>query len=123
MSLPQEIVDEQVRRSRSIALAPRKARRRPQSAPSTTEAVKAALDGVDEVTVASVVTVDDLAREPRPRPEHYKVICISLYNEDLARLDELVRELKKRGFTKANRSAVLRAAVEQFDPERVQRGL
>ena len=83
----------------------------------------AALDGVDEVTVASVVTVDDLAREPRPRPEHYKVICISLYNEDLARLDELVRELKKRGFTKANRSAVLRAAVEQFDPERVQRGL
>ena len=54
--------------------------------------------------------------------EHYKTICVSLYNDDLARLDDLVRELKSRGFTKANRSAVLRAAVEQFDPSRVQRG-
>lgn len=61
--------------------------------------------------------------EARPRPEHYKVICISFYIEDLARLDDLVRELKRRGFTKANRSAVLRAAVEQFDPSRVRRGL
>jgi len=59
----------------------------------------------------------------RPRPDHYKVICISIYNEDLARLDEIVQGLKKRGLTKANRSAVLRAAVEQFDPSRVERGL
>jgi hypothetical protein len=59
----------------------------------------------------------------RPRPEHYKVICISLYNEDLARLDSLVQDLKRRGFTKASRSAVLRAAVEQFDPDRIQKGL
>ena len=59
----------------------------------------------------------------RPRPDHYKVICISIYNEDLARLDELVQGLKKRGLTKANRSAVLRAAVEQFDSTKVERGL
>ena len=59
----------------------------------------------------------------RPRPDHYKVICISIYNEDLARLDEIVQGLKKRGLTKANRSAVLRAAVEQFDPSKVTRGL
>lgn len=56
-------------------------------------------------------------------PTHYKVICVSLYNEDLARLDAVVRELKSRGFTKANRSAVLRAAVEQFDATKVGRGL
>lgn len=56
-------------------------------------------------------------------PTHYKVICVTLYNEDLARLDGIVRELKGRGFTKANRSAVLRAAVEQFDSTKVERGL
>lgn len=60
---------------------------------------------------------------PRPRPEHYKVICISLYNEDLARLDAAVQELKRRGFTKANRSAVLRAALAQLDLDRVPKGL
>lgn len=59
----------------------------------------------------------------KPKPDHYKVICISLYNEDLARLDAAVRELKKRGYTKANRSAVLRAAMLQFDPSRVGKGL
>ncbi len=59
----------------------------------------------------------------KPKPEHYKVICISLYNEDLARLDDIVQVLKDRGFTKANRSAVLRAAMEQFDPSKVNKGL
>jgi hypothetical protein len=59
----------------------------------------------------------------KPRPEHYKVICISMYNEDLERLDAVVRELKRRGFTKANRSAVLRVAIEQMDLDRVPKGL
>lgn len=58
----------------------------------------------------------------KPRPEHYKVICISLYNEDLERLDEAVRELKRRGNTKASRSSVLRAAMLQLDLARVPRG-
>lgn len=60
---------------------------------------------------------------PKERPDHYKVICISLYNDDLAQLDRVVKELKKRGFTKANRSAVLRAAMQQFDPSKVAKGL
>lgn len=59
----------------------------------------------------------------KERPDHYKVICISLYNDDLAQLDRVVKELKKRGFTKANRSAVLRAAMQQFDPSKVAKGL
>lgn len=59
----------------------------------------------------------------RARPDHYKVLCVSFYNKDLAHLDDLVRGLKKRGFTKASRSAVLRAAVEQFDPSKITRGL
>ena len=63
------------------------------------------------------------AVDSKPRPEHYKVICISLYNEDLERLDGAVRELKRRGYTKASRSSVLRAAMLQVDLARVPRGV
>src|SRR5262249_35080669 len=35
------------------------------------------------------------------KPTHYKVVCISLYNEDIAHLEALVAELKRRGHTKA----------------------
>jgi hypothetical protein len=62
-------------------------------------------------------------RAKPPRPTHYKVICISMYTKDLARLDELVTELKARGMTKANRSALIRAALEQVDLDRVPRGM
>lgn len=63
------------------------------------------------------------AQEPKARPDHYKVICISFYNEDLDRLDETVKELKRRGFTKASRSSVLRAAMIQLDLTKIPRGL
>lgn len=58
-----------------------------------------------------------------PKPDHYKVICISMYTEDLDRLDEAVRELKRRGYTRASRSSVLRAAMLQLDLARVPKGL
>jgi hypothetical protein len=57
------------------------------------------------------------------KPSHYKVICISLYNDDLQRLDAMVDELKERGFTKANRSALIRFALEQVDLTKAKKGL
>jgi hypothetical protein len=57
------------------------------------------------------------------KPTHYKVICISIYNDDLHHLDDLVKQLKKRGMTKANRSALIRAALQQVDLDRVPRGI
>jgi hypothetical protein len=51
------------------------------------------------------------------------VICISLYTKDLERLDALVEELKARGITKANRSALIRVALDQLDLDKVPRGL
>ncbi len=56
------------------------------------------------------------------KPTHYKVICISMYTKDLERLDELVTELKSRGNTKASRSALIRAALEQVNLDKVPRG-
>ena len=63
------------------------------------------------------------SRPPTERPAHYKVICISLYTQDLDRLDEMVETLKGRGFTKASRSALIRAALEQVDLAKVPRGI
>jgi hypothetical protein len=63
------------------------------------------------------------ARKTEPKPAHYKVICISLYNGDLERLDRLVDELKARGLTKANRSALIRVALDQLDLDKVPKGL
>jgi hypothetical protein len=67
---------------------------------------------------------DDVDRAAdKTKPTHYKVICISMYTKDLARLDELVDQLKGRGITKANRSALIRVALEQLDLDKVPRGL
>lgn len=57
------------------------------------------------------------------KPSHYKVICISMYTGDLKRLDRMVEELKSRGLTKANRSALIRYALGEVDLDRVPKGL
>lgn len=57
------------------------------------------------------------------KPDNYKVICISLYNDDLKKLNTMVRDLKARGFTKANRSALIRYALSLVDLDRVPKGL
>jgi hypothetical protein len=62
-------------------------------------------------------------KAPAEKPVHYKVICISMYTKDLDRLDALVHELKARGLTKANRSALIRAALDQIDLDKVPRGI
>ncbi|HEX3851240.1 MAG TPA: hypothetical protein VHW01_09770 [Polyangiaceae bacterium] len=57
------------------------------------------------------------------KPTHYKVICISMYTEDLKRLDTMVDTLKARGLTKANRSALIRYALGAIDLDNVPKGL
>lgn len=63
------------------------------------------------------------AKTPAPKPDHYRVICISMYTDDLGRLDAMVEKLKARGLTKANRSALIRYALEQVDLEKVPKGI
>jgi hypothetical protein len=58
----------------------------------------------------------------RDKPTHYKIVCISLYTEDIERLESLVAELKRRGHTKANKSQVIRAALDQIDLSRIPKG-
>ena len=56
------------------------------------------------------------------KPTHYKVICISMYTDDLERLDEMVETLKARGLTKANRSALIRYALVEREARRSAEG-
>jgi hypothetical protein len=89
-------------------------------------------DEVDGVLSARFFTPDEAAKAapapastpaPSSKPTHYKVICISMYNEDLGRLDEMVATLKARGYTKANRSALIRHALTELDLDQVPRGM
>jgi hypothetical protein len=75
------------------------------SAPSTTEPIQ------------------EVASKRDAKPSHYKVICISMYTDDLKRLDSMVEALKARGLTKANRSALIRYALGEVDLDRVPKGL
>lgn len=69
-----------------------------------------------------VVRAQRRVRRAPQEPQHYKVLSISLYNEDIERMDELVKELKKRGFTRMNRSALIRFALDNVDISKMPRG-
>ncbi len=91
----------------------------------------AAAQVLDRDEVEGVLSSRFYAREKgRParsertdKPLHYKIICISMYTEDLKRLDAMVDTLKARGLTKANRSALIRYALGEVDLDSVPRGL
>lgn len=58
-------------------------------------------------------------RATKPKPTHYKVICISMYVKDIESLEEKVAELKRRGYTKANKSQLIRMALSQIDIDKL----
>lgn len=55
----------------------------------------------------------------KPKPSHYKVICISMYTRDIESLEDKVAELKRRGYTKANKSQLIRMALSQLDLDKL----
>ena len=56
-----------------------------------------------------------------PKPNHYDVICISMYTEDLLSLDAKVDALKQRGHRRMTRSALIRYALDRLALEDVPR--
>lgn len=57
--------------------------------------------------------------KPKVKPTHYKVVCISLYTQDIENLEATVAELKRRGHTKANKSQLIRQALRQLDIDKL----
>ena len=80
------------------------------------------VDEVDNVLARAYYRPGPAAVE-RDKPVHYKVICISMYTQDLTKLDAMVDELKARGLTKASRSALIRFALSSVDLAKVPRGM
>jgi hypothetical protein len=68
---------------------------------------------------AEAATAPRRATKGQPRPTHYKIICISMYTRDLEELEEKVAELKRRGWTKANKSHLIRLALAQIDLDKL----
>jgi hypothetical protein len=84
----------------------------------------------DPLSEADVILRDDFygradrpangeQREAKPKPTHYKVVCISLYTRDIENLEATVAELKRRGYTKANKSQLIRIALSQLDIDKL----
>ena len=98
-------------------------RRPPDSAEEGDVEAPAAVHETAPIGAATVGAEPAVAEEPakKPRPTHYKLVCISLYTEDIERLDSLVAQLKRRGHTKANKSQVIREALLQIDLDKVPR--
>jgi hypothetical protein len=48
------------------------------------------------------------------KADHYEILCISMYVEDLARLDEKVAALKQGGHRRMTRSALIRLALDKI---------
>ena len=62
---------------------------------------------------------EQTAKPKKAKPTHYKVVCISLYTQDIEHLESTVAELKRRGHTKANKSQLIRQALRQFDIDKL----
>lgn len=73
---------------------------------------RAARSGVDDAPAKKRVATG-------PRPTHYKVICISMYTRDIEELEAKVAELKRRGWTKASKSQLIRLALAQIDLDKL----
>lgn len=84
-------------------------------------------DEVDEVLRENFYAGDEppkakkKKKKVKKKPDHYRVICISIYEDDLARLDDKVTQLKETGHRKMNRSALIRFALDHIDLEKLPR--
>jgi hypothetical protein len=52
--------------------------------------------------------------------EDYKVITISLYNEDIELINEMISTLKERGFKRLSRSKLIRLALYSLDLQKIE---
>ena len=54
-------------------------------------------------------------RKPAKEGQTWRLVTFSFYEEDVARLDALLAEAKKRGIRKVNRSQLMRFALRQVN--------
>lgn len=52
-------------------------------------------------------------RKPLPEGQTYRLVTFSFYEDDVARLDALLEDARKRGHRKVSRSQIVRLALRQ----------
>jgi hypothetical protein len=52
-----------------------------------------------------------------PKPTHYKVVCHSMYTQDLHELERKVGLLKQHGWSRASRSHLIRIALARLSDD------
>ncbi len=60
-------------------------------------------------------TMRKLIRKRSHKPIHYRLGCISLYNKDIVRLEQLLRHSRRLGYSKANKSQIIRFALSRVN--------
>ncbi|MBN1959341.1 MAG: hypothetical protein JW841_00215 [Deltaproteobacteria bacterium] len=58
-------------------------------------------------------------RTIQSKPQHYRIMSISMYTDDIERLEQMVAELKRRGNYKANKSQLIRHALTKVNLDEV----
>ena len=56
----------------------------------------------------------------KPPKKPHKVVCISMYIDDIDMAQQMIDGLKRDGFTNMNRSRLIRLALEQFDGSKLK---
>jgi hypothetical protein len=54
-------------------------------------------------------------RQPLPDGRTFRLVTFSFYEEDVARLDALMKAARHKGHRRANRSQIVRLALRQFN--------
>jgi hypothetical protein len=54
------------------------------------------------------------------KQRNFKVICISIFKDDLETLDELVAQSRKHKIPRTSRSSLLRAMIRNVKPEELR---
>jgi hypothetical protein len=65
----------------------------------------------------SASTKTTTTRRPPQVPKTYKVVAISLHVDEAQSVDETTQQLQKAGYSKANRSLVIQAAIDELNSE------
>ena len=74
----------------------------------------AADDAPSKPRLAALGPSGERKKPKRQKADHYEILCISMYVEDLARLDAKVAALKGRGHRRMTRSALIRYALDRL---------
>ncbi len=62
----------------------------------------------------------ETAPAPKEKPTHYKIMCVSMYLKDIKELEEKVAALKARGYTRANKSQLIRMALRRINVDDIE---